>query len=129
MRLTMYVALGSAFGGAARFALGLFLQQRAATAFPVGTLIINVSGSLVLGFAVRYALAATDGSPEMRALIATGFCGGYTTFSAFSYETLTLVQAGDYRRAMIYVVTSVVLAIAATFVGMAAAGQLLAPRR
>ena len=129
MHLTWYVALGSAFGGAARFALGVFLQQRTATAFPVGTLIINVTGSLVLGFVMRYALAASDGSPEMRALVATGFCGGYTTFSAFSYETLTLVQAGDYRRAGMYVVTSVVLAIAATVAGMAAANALLTGRR
>ena len=129
MHLTWYVALGSAVGGAARFALGTIIQQRTATAFPVGTLIINVTGSLVLGFVMRYALAAADASPEMRALIATGFCGGYTTFSAFGYETLALMQAGDYRRAAMYVVASVILAIGATFVGMAAANELLAARR
>ena len=128
MQLVWYVALGSGIGGAARFALSTVVQQRAASAFPFGTLIVNVTGALVLGFILRFALGSPGTTPELRALIGTGFCGGYTTFSAFSYETLTLMQAGDYRRAAIYVVTSVVLAIAATFVGMTVANTLFAAR-
>ncbi|HEX5075529.1 MAG TPA: fluoride efflux transporter CrcB [Gemmatimonadaceae bacterium] len=127
MNLVWYVALGSAVGGASRFALSSVIQQRAGT-FPVGTLVINITGSLVLGFVMRYALGSTSVSAETRALLTTGFCGGYTTFSTFSYETIALVEDGDYRRAAFYVVASVVLSLAATFLGLAAANAVLDAR-
>src|SRR5574338_1184093 len=128
MNLLWYVALGSAVGGVSRYALTLFIQQRAATPFPLGTLIINVTGSLLLGFVLRYALGSPAISAEVRALLTTGFCGGYTTFSTFSYEAMALVEDGDYRRAGFYVVGSVVLSLVAAFAGMAAAGALLGAR-
>ena len=127
MNLIWYVALGSAVGGASRFALTTFIQQRAGT-FPIGTLVVNITGSLALGFLMRYALGSTSVSPETRAMLTTGFCGGYTTFSTFSYETIALIQDGDYRRAGTYVVASVVLSLAATFLGIIAANELLAAR-
>jgi CrcB protein len=127
MNLDWYVAVGSAVGGAARFALSSVIQQRAGT-FPVGTLVVNITGSLILGFLMRYALGSTSVSAETRALLTTGFCGGYTTFSTFSYETVTLVQGGDYRRAATYVLVSVVVSLMATFVGIAAANELLSAR-
>jgi fluoride exporter len=129
MNLLWYVALGSAVGGASRFALSTFVQQRASSAFPFGTLVVNITGSLILGFVLRYALASPSVSAEMRALLTTGFCGGYTTFSTFSYESIALIEDGDYRRAAIYIVLSVVVSLIATFLGIAAAGQLLAARR
>ena len=129
MNLLWYVALGSAVGGASRFALSTFIQQRASSAFPVGTLIVNITGSLVLGFVLRYALGSPSVSAEMRALLTTGFCGGYTTFSTFSYETVALIEDGDYRRAALYIGSSVLVSLAATLLGIAAAGQLLAARR
>jgi len=127
MNLLMYVAIGSAVGGASRFALSTFLQQRAGT-FPVGTLVVNITGSLALGFLLRYSLGSTSVSAETRALLTTGFCGGYTTFSTFSYETIKLIEDGDYRRAAVYVVASVVLSLVATFLGIIAANELLAAR-
>jgi CrcB protein len=127
MNLVWYVAVGSAVGGAARFALSSVIQQRAGT-FPVGTLVVNITGSLILGFLMRYALGSTSVSAETRALLTTGFCGGYTTFSTFSYETVTLVQDGDYRRAATYVLVSVVVSLAATFIGIVAANELLSAR-
>ena len=127
MSLVWYVAFGSAVGGVSRYALSSFIQQRAGT-FPVGTLIVNITGSLILGFLMRYALGSTSVSAETRALLTTGFCGGYTTFSTFSYETIALIQDGDYRRAATYVVASVVLSIVATFLGIFVAGELLAAR-
>jgi CrcB protein len=129
MNLLWYVALGSAVGGASRFALSAFIQQRTSSAFPLGTLIVNITGSLVLGFVLRYALGSPSVSTEVRALLTTGFCGGYTTFSTFSYESIALIEDGDYRRAAIYIVLSVVVSLVATFLGIAAAGQLLAARR
>jgi fluoride exporter len=128
MNLLWYVALGSAVGGASRFALSTFVQQRASSAFPFGTLIVNITGSLILGFVLRYALASPSVSAEMRALLTTGFCGGYTTFSTFSYETIKLIEDGDYRQAGGYVLASVVLSLIATFVGILLAGQLVARR-
>jgi len=127
MNLLWYVAVGSAVGGASRFALSTFIQQRAGT-FPLGTLLINITGSLLLGFLMRYALGSTSVSAETRALLTTGFCGGYTTFSTFSWETVALIQDGDYRRASTYVIASVVVSLAATFVGIVAANQLLSTR-
>jgi CrcB protein len=129
MNLLWYVALGSAVGGASRFALSTFVQQRASSAFPFGTLIVNITGSLILGFVLRYALGSPSVSAEVRALLTTGFCGGYTTFSTFSYESIRLIEDGDYRRAAIYIVLSVAVSLIATFLGIAAAGQLLAARR
>jgi fluoride exporter len=128
MNLLWYVALGSAVGGASRFALSTFVQQRASSAFPFGTLIVNITGALILGFVLRYALASPAVSAEMRALLTTGFCGGYTTFSTFSYETIKLIEDGDYRQAGGYVLASVVLSLIATFVGILLAGQLVARR-
>ena len=127
MNLLMYVAIGSAVGGASRFALSTFLQQRAGT-FPVGTLVVNITGSLALGFLLRYSLGSTSVSAETRALLTTGFCGGYTTFSTFSYETIKLIEDGDYRRAAVYVAVSVVLSLVGTFLGIIAANELLAAR-
>ena len=128
MKLLWYVALGSAVGGVARVVLGAAVQARAGGVFPVGTFVVNITGSLLLGFLMRYLLASPTVSAEMRALVTTGFCGGYTTFSTFSYETLMLIEAGDFRRAALYTTLSVVLAIGGTLVGVYAAGELLARR-
>jgi CrcB protein len=128
MILTWYVALGSAVGGVARFLLSSVVQGRANSAMPVGTLVVNISGSLLLGFIWRYALGAPSVSPEIRTLLTAGFCGGYTTFSTFSYETVALIEDGDYRRAGLYVALSVGLSLIGTLVGIVLARELLAAR-
>ena len=128
MRLLWYVGIGAAVGGISRYLLAGFVQQRAGADFPVGTLVINVTGSLVLGFIMRIALQTGAVSPEIRALLTTGFCGGYTTFSTFSYETAQLVEDGEYARAAIYVGSSVAVALLFTFLGFAAAQRLLVLR-
>ena len=120
--LIWYVAAGSAAGGVARFLLTAAIQTRVASPFPVGTLVVNLSGSIALGFVLRYALGTSSFSPEMRVLLTTGFLGGYTTFSTFSYESVTLIESGDYVRALAYVLASVVLALIGTFAGMALGG-------
>lgn len=128
VRIYWYVAIGAAVGGMSRYGLAGFVQQRVGAGFPLATLIINVTGSFLLGFLMRYALTSGAVSPEARALLTTGFCGGYTTFSTFSYETVLLVEDGEYRRAALYVGLSVVLALAGTIAGLAAASKLLAVR-
>ena len=129
MPLFAWVAVGSAIGGVLRFALGTLIQQKTGSTFPVGTLAINVSGSLALGFLVRYTLATPAIGPEVRALLTAGLCGGYTTFSTFSYESVALLEEGDYQRAAWYVGLSVGLSLAATLIGTALARELLDLRR
>ena len=124
--MVWYVAFGSAVGGAARFLVGTLAQGRVGTTFPVGTLLVNVTGSLLVGFLLRYAIAVPTLSPEIRALLTAGFCGGYTTFSTFSYETVVLLEDGDYRRAALYVTASLVLALVGTLAGFDLARRLLA---
>lgn len=128
MRLLWGIAVGAAVGGLARYFVAAFIQQRAGTTFPWGTLIVNLSGSLLLGFIVRYAVATPGMSFEMRALLTTGFCGGYTTFSTFSFETATLLEDGQYERASAYAFGSVLLALAGTFGGFMLARQVIALR-
>jgi CrcB protein len=123
-----YVALGSAAGGVARFGLSALVQQRVGPTFPVGTLIVNVSGSLLLGFLWRYALGTDAISPEVRAMLTTGFCGGYTTFSTFTYETMVLFEDGQSVRAGVYVISSVLLSLAAVWLGASWARTVLGTR-
>ena len=129
MPLYAWVAVGSAAGGVVRFLLGALIQQKTGSTFPVGTLAINVGGSLVLGFLVRYALGTPAVSAEVRALLTAGFCGGFTTFSTFSYETAALIEDGDYQRAAWYVGLSVALSLAAVLLGSGLARELLDLRR
>ena len=127
-RLIAYVALGSAAGGVTRLLFTALVQERIGGGFPLGTLLVNVTGSFALGFIIKYALATPAITPELRALLTTGFCGGYTTFSAYTFETAALIEEGQYQRAGTYVVLSVLLALAATFAGFIAARELLAIR-
>ena len=123
-----YVAIGSAVGGVIRYLLGGAIQRALAASFPMGTLVINVTGSALLGFIFRYALETPAVTPEIRALLGVGFCGGYTTFSTFSYETLTLLEDGDWRRAGLYVGVSLLGSVLAAFLGFMAARELIALR-
>jgi CrcB protein len=127
MRTFWAVAVGAALGGVARYYLSSVVQHRVGAGFPWGTLLINVSGSLLLGFIVRYA-SATMVSPELRLLLTVGFCGGYTTFSTYSFETATLLEDGQFARAGAYAFGSIVIALAGTFGGFMLARELIAFR-
>jgi fluoride exporter len=102
------VALGSAAGGVARY----WLAQRLAAvsaAYPVGTFVVNLSGCALIGFLAAWRPAGALGSPEARLLLATGFCGGFTTFSAFAGEMSLLSEGGARGLAAAYAVSSVAL--------------------
>lgn len=124
--IVLWVAVGSAIGGVCRFLLGVAVQQRIESAFPLGTLVINVTGSFLVGFLIRIATGSTALSADVRAMLITGFCGGYTTFSAFSFEIATLIEDGTYGWATLYVGVSAGLALLGTFGGFALARVLLA---
>jgi CrcB protein len=124
-----YIAFGSALGGAARYLFGGWIQDRAGAGFPVGTLVINVTGSFLLGLLYRYAADSAAITPEVRAMLTIGICGGYTTFSTFSYETVRLLEEGEFGRAGLYIALSILLSVAAAFLGLMAGRELVALRR
>ena len=128
MRTFWAIAFGAAVGGVSRYYLSAAVQHRMGSTFPWGTLLINVTGSLILGFIMRYALSTQSVSVELRVLLTTGFCGGYTTFSTYSYEIATLIEDGQIGRAGTYALASVVVALAGTFGGFALAREVIALR-
>jgi CrcB protein len=132
----LYVAAGSAAGGLARFIVGGWLQRRlddwmpraGALPFPIGTLLVNVTGSFALGVLAVVIARRGDGADAIRLLLAIGFCGGYTTFSTFSYDTVALMESGAGSLAATNVAASLALAFLATFAGVAL-GRVLLPVR
>ena len=121
-----YIAIGGLLGTVARYALQGWVQARVgATSFPSGTLVINLLGSLALGFIVRYATGATLVTPEVRASLTIGFCGAFTTMSTFSYETMTLLRDAEYWYAALYMGGTVLGCLAAVIAGTAVANRLL----
>jgi CrcB protein len=129
VRLFWAIAVGAAAGGVSRFYLGSAIQQRLGGSLPWGTLAINISGSLLLGFLIRYAMATPAISMEVRAMLTIGFCGGYTTFSSYSYEILVMIEEGQFARATAYSLGSVILSLFATFAGFILARELIALRQ
>lgn len=127
--LVVYAAIGGALGTVLRYLLTLTIQERAGGGFPIATLLINISGSMLLGFFMRYGLEASTASPELRLMLTTGFCGGFTTFSTFSYETARLIEGGEWNRGLAYITASVVVSLGGTFIGFALARALLAAQR
>ena len=120
------VALGSIVGAVARFLVSVLFVSQFGDSFPWGTLFVNVTGSFVIGFYA--ALTGPDGrlfvSARQRLFVMVGICGGYTTFSAFSLETLRFVQSGNAHTALIYLLVSAVTWIASVWLGHALAARL-----
>jgi len=122
----LWIALGSALGGAARYWCSGIAARLIGEAFPWGTLIVNVLGSFIIGF--FFTFTGPDGrllvSPTMRQFVMAGLCGGYTTFSSFSLQTLNLLRDGQFLYAGANVVASVALCMIAVWLGHIAAAQL-----
>ena len=124
MHSYFWIAVGSALGGMARYWCSGVAARLIGETFPWGTLIVNVAGSLVIGF------FATVTGPDGRLLVGTvprqfvmvGICGGYTTFSSFSLQTLNLLNDGEWLYAALNIVASVVLCLIAVWLGHVAAG-------
>jgi CrcB protein len=122
--LYAWVAAGSVLGGVARYLASLLIP--AISAFPLATLFVNVTGSFIIGF--YSALSGPDGrlfvSTRQRQFVMTGFCGGYTTFSAFSLETFRLLHGGMTRTAFLNIAVSVVTWLVAVWLGHMLASRL-----
>jgi len=118
-----WVALAGAAGALARFGVHAVVQSRAASQFPFGTIVVNLTGSFALG--VLVGLVTYQGlSTEARTIVGTGFLGAYTTFSSFSYDSFGLFEAGARRHAGVNAVGSVAIGLLAATAGFVLAGLL-----
>jgi fluoride exporter len=120
----LLICLGGAAGTGARFAVQNLAATVLGAAFPYGTIAVNVIGSFLIG-AVMYASMATELDPTLRLVLTTGFLGGFTTYSAFNYETFALLENGALGRATVNVAVTLVACLAAGFAGNALARRLL----
>jgi CrcB protein len=111
------VFLGAGAGGVTRFIAGTFIMQRYAGRFPLGTFLINITGSFLIGVLMTFLSERLDLSPNWRLLLVVGFLGGYTTFSSFEYETFIAVRSGNHFLALLNVLGSVVLGYVAVGLG------------
>jgi fluoride exporter len=116
----LMVGIGGGLGSILRFWLGSYIGSRMGTRFPYGTLVINITGSFLIGLVFAFLTARTLWSPNWRYLIPIGFIGGCTTFSAFELETLRTIQDGRIGLGLLYVAASVVVGFAAVWAGMMA---------
>jgi CrcB protein len=115
----LIVFLGGGIGAALRHGVNIAAARLVGTAFPFGTLTVNVVGSLVMGLLAAYFAFKGDASQNWRLFLATGVLGGFTTFSAFSLDATLLYERGEPGLAALYVVASVAVSIAGLFAGLA----------
>ena len=116
MNNILYVALGGSIGAVFRYLISIFMLQLFGSAFPFGTLLVNIIGSFAMG--VIYALGqVSEVSPEIKALVGVGLLGALTTFSTFSNETLLLIQSGAWLKAFLNIALNLCLCIFMVYLG------------
>lgn len=123
----IWICLGGAVGSGARYLLSIWLLALLGPGFPYGTLAVNVIGSFLLGLVMHLGLEAQMLSPLVRMTLGIGVMGGFTTFSSFSFETMYLMHQGAWAVAMLNVGVSVVVCLAACFLGWGLGSWLAAP--
>jgi CrcB protein len=115
--ILVLIALGGAAGSVLRYLIGGRVQHFAPHGFPLGTLFVNVVGCFLAGILIRQFMNIQTHN-YLRALMVVGFCGGFTTFSTFSMETVGLIEGAEYPRAVAYATLSILLCLTATLMGM-----------
>ena len=117
-RSLILIGIGSCIGGISRYLTQQYVQKYYPSSIPLGTLSVNIIGCFLIG--IIYALADRGNilSPAMRLFLATGFCGGYTTFSSFAYENISLMREGDFFYTGLYIMLSMVIGFAAVYLGI-----------
>jgi len=120
----LLIAVGGALGSVARYWVGSTISSRTGTRFPFGTLVINITACLVIGFTLTYFGKRADLSAAWRFLVAIGFIGAYSTFSTYEWETLSTMRSGAFLLAALYALGSLAVGLAATWCGTALADLL-----
>ncbi len=120
----LWIALGAIVGASARYFLSGFVARSVSAAFPYGTLLINLTGSFVLGFFVIYSTERVLLDPRWRLLVAVGFCGSYTTFSSYAFESFAHMEQGQWLLMGINILLSNALCLVAVLAGAALARGL-----
>ena len=120
----LWIALGAVAGASARYFISGYIARNLSAAFPYGTLVINVTGSLLLGFFLIIASERMLLDPRWRLLVAIGFCGSYTTFSSYAFETFAYMEQGQWVLVAVNVVASNFFCLAAVLAGAAMARGL-----
>ena len=120
----LWIALGAVVGAGARYFLGGFIAKILPSSFPYGTLIINITGSLLLGFFLAWTSERVLIDPRWRLLIAIGFCGSYTTFSGYAFETFALVEQGQWLLMGLNIIASNLLCLVSVLAGAVLARSL-----
>ena len=119
MNAYLLVGIGGALGSIARYGSGVVVGKVWASSFPLATLLINIAGSLAMGLFIGYLARTTPAwQADARLFVAVGIFGGFTTFSSFSLDAIALIERGELGQAALYVLVSVVVAIAALYAGL-----------
>ena len=117
MQKYLLIAIGGALGSIARYLVGSSIASRMGIRFPYGTLIVNLTACVIIGFSMTYLGRRAELNPAWRFLVPVGFIGAYSTFSTYEWETLSSLRAGAFAIASIYAVGSFVLGLAAVWGG------------
>jgi fluoride exporter len=117
LKLILAIGTGSFIGGVSRYLLSRFIQQHVWTSFPLGTLVVNLTGCFLIG--LFYGISDRGGliSSELRMFLTVGFCGGFTTFSTFANENIAMLRDGNFLYFALYTSFSVFLGLTATYLG------------
>lgn len=118
MNRFLLVCIGGGLGSGARYAVALLAARWNATGFPFATLAVNIVGAFLIAIAMGLTLRGEDISPDLKLFLTTGVLGGFTTFSSFSFETVTLAQRGQWGAAALYVSLSLLCGLGATALGL-----------
>jgi CrcB protein len=119
----LLVALGGGIGSMARYGIGVTIMQRYAGRFPLGTFVVNVTGSFLIGLLMTVLTERFAPHPNWRMFLVIGVLGGYTTFSSFEYETFQAARTGGHWLALAYVLSSVILGYTGVWLGIMLAGR------
>ncbi|HEY9187834.1 MAG TPA: fluoride efflux transporter CrcB [Bacteroidota bacterium] len=117
-KILLIIGSGSFFGGILRYLISYYLQEKFLTSFPLGTLTVNIIGCFLIGVIFGLSDSRNLFTYEMRIFLSIGFCGGFTTFSTFSNETIALLRDGDFFYAITYISISLFICLLSTYLGI-----------
>lgn len=118
IKAILLVGLGSAGGGIMRYLVGKWTHSLIATSFPLGTMIVNILGCFVIGLVYSIFSKNSTSAADMQLLLATGFCGGFTTFSSFMHENYVMLENGNFFQLALYTILSIALGILALYLAI-----------